>query len=114
MLQRALHTVKGSARMAGAMRLGQHAHDIETQIENMVHAGTSTPAAFDELIANYDLALAMFEQLQNPGAAQVPAAAGTSAAAATPRASTATAAVSHQARVWLALFTRQRSKQPSM
>jgi HPt (histidine-containing phosphotransfer) domain-containing protein len=31
--------VKGSARMAGAMRLGQHCHEIETHIENMVHAG---------------------------------------------------------------------------
>ena len=71
MLQRALHTVKGSARMAGAMRLGQHAHDIETQIENMVHAGTTTPAAFDELLANYDHALALFELLQNPGGTAV-------------------------------------------
>jgi chemosensory pili system protein ChpA (sensor histidine kinase/response regulator) len=78
-LLRILHTVKGSARMAGAMRLGQHTHDIETQIENMVHAGTSTPAAFDELMANYDHALLLFEQLQNP---VDPAAAA--AAAATP------------------------------
>ena len=65
-LQRALHTVKGSARMAGAMRLGQHTHELETQIENMVHAGTTTPAAFDELLANYDGALLLFEQLQQP------------------------------------------------
>ncbi|MCC2956686.1 Hpt domain-containing protein [Massilia sp. IC2-477] len=65
-LQRALHTVKGSARMAGAMRLGQHTHELETQIENMVHAGTTTPAAFDELLANYDSALLLFEQLQRP------------------------------------------------
>jgi chemosensory pili system protein ChpA (sensor histidine kinase/response regulator) len=65
-LQRALHTVKGSARMAGAMRLGQHTHELETQIENMVHAGTTTPAAFDELLANYDQALLLFEQLQQP------------------------------------------------
>ena len=65
-LLRALHTVKGSARMAGAMRLGQHTHDIETQIENMVHAGTSTRAAFDELLANYDHALLLLEQLQQP------------------------------------------------
>jgi|GEM_PF-5720561 len=75
MLQRALHTVKGSARMAGAMRLGQHAHDIETQIENMVHAGTTTPAAFDELLANYDHALMLFEQLHNPAGAAASAAA---------------------------------------
>lgn len=67
-MQRALHTVKGSARMAGAMRLGQHAHELETQIENMVHAGTSTlaPTAFDELLANYDGAMLLFEQLQQP------------------------------------------------
>ena len=67
-LLRLLHTVKGSARMAGAMRLGQHTHDIETQVENMVHAGTTTPAAFDELMANYDHALLLFEQLQSPAA----------------------------------------------
>ncbi|WP_288381450.1 Hpt domain-containing protein [uncultured Massilia sp.] len=72
-LQRALHTVKGSARMAGAMRLGQHTHELETQIENMVHAGTTTPAAFDELLANYDQALLLFEQLQQPAQAPVDA-----------------------------------------
>ncbi|MBC7456379.1 MAG: Hpt domain-containing protein [Massilia sp.] len=82
-LLRALHTVKGSARMAGAMRLGQHAHEIETQIENMVHAGTSTPAAFDELLANYDHALALLDQLQQPatGAGVAAGAAAESAAA---------------------------------
>jgi chemosensory pili system protein ChpA (sensor histidine kinase/response regulator) len=67
-LLRALHTVKGSARMAGAMRLGQHTHALETQIENMLHAGTTNPAAFDELLANYDQALLLFEQLQQPEA----------------------------------------------
>ncbi|MFL6706807.1 MAG: Hpt domain-containing protein [Massilia sp.] len=91
-LLRTLHTVKGSARMAGAMRLGQHTHDIETHIENMVHAGTSTPAAFDELLANYDHAMLLFEQLQNPGAAAAAAAAiAPVAAAATTSAPSATA-----------------------
>ncbi|HEU4375466.1 MAG TPA: Hpt domain-containing protein, partial [Telluria sp.] len=74
-LLRTLHTVKGSARMAGAMRLGQHTHEIETQIENMVHAGTSTPAAFDDLLANYDHALLLLEQLQRPAPAAPAAAA---------------------------------------
>ncbi|MYM93689.1 hybrid sensor histidine kinase/response regulator [Duganella vulcania] len=69
-LLRLLHTVKGSARMAGAMRLGQHAHEIETHIENMVHAGSATPQAFDELLAHYDHALLLFEQLQHPDALQ--------------------------------------------
>jgi len=74
-MQRALHTVKGSARMAGAMRLGQHAHELETQIENMVHAGTRAlaPTAFDELLANYDGAMLLFEQLQQPVDAAQPA-----------------------------------------
>ncbi|MRW92738.1 response regulator [Duganella sp. FT80W] len=67
-LLRLLHTVKGSARMAGAMRLGQHCHEIETHIENMVHAGSATPQAFDELLAHYDHALLLFEQLQHPDA----------------------------------------------
>ena len=87
-LQRALHTVKGSARMAGAMRLGQHTHELETQIENLVHAGTTSPAAFEELLANYDQALLLFEQLQQPRtaaqAAAVVEAAATPAAAEQP------------------------------
>ena len=74
-LLRALHTVKGSARMAGAMRLGQHTHALETQIENMLHAGTTSAAAFDELLANYDQAQLLFEQLQQPAAAPEPASA---------------------------------------
>jgi chemosensory pili system protein ChpA (sensor histidine kinase/response regulator) len=72
-LLRALHTTKGSARMAGAMRLGQHAHEIETHIENMLHAGSATPQAFEELLAHYDHALLLFEQLQHPEAAHAAA-----------------------------------------
>ncbi len=82
-LQRVLHTVKGSARMAGAMRLGQHAHEIETHIENMVHAGSASQHSFDELMAHYDHALLLFEQLQNPEA-YAAAMAAAQAAAATP------------------------------
>src|SRR5690606_11509530 len=36
---RTLHSVKSSARMAGAMMLGQHLHEMETRIENITHAG---------------------------------------------------------------------------
>ena len=82
-LLRLLHTVKGSARMAGAMRLGQHSHEIESQIENMVHAGTTTAAAFDEVLANYDHAVLLFDQLQNPAAASVAAQPHAAAGAAT-------------------------------
>ncbi|MFC5511829.1 Hpt domain-containing protein [Massilia jejuensis] len=79
-LLRTLHTVKGSARMAGAMRIGQHTHELETQVENMVHAGTTAPAAFDELMASYDTALALFEQLVEPAPATGPEAAASEAA----------------------------------
>ena len=83
-LLRTLHTVKGSARMAGAMRIGQHTHELETQVENMVHAGTTAPAAFDELMANYDTALALFEQLVQPAQALEPEAPAAEANAAAP------------------------------
>jgi chemosensory pili system protein ChpA (sensor histidine kinase/response regulator) len=85
-LLRTLHTVKGSARMAGAMRIGQHTHELETQVENMVHAGTTVPAAFDELMANYDTALALFEQLVQPAQALEPEAPANDAAPAAPAA----------------------------
>ncbi|MFA9216118.1 MAG: Hpt domain-containing protein [Sphingomonadaceae bacterium] len=83
-LLRVLHTVKGSARMAGAMRLGQHAHEIETHIENMVHAGSATPPAFEELLAHYDHALLLFEQLQHPASSESAAAMSTDASDAAP------------------------------
>jgi chemosensory pili system protein ChpA (sensor histidine kinase/response regulator) len=92
-LLRALHTVKGSARMAGAMRLGQHTHALETQIENMLHAGTTNPAAFDELLANYDQAQLLFEQLQQPAPAPGAAPAATEAAAVEPGAEPAAPAI---------------------
>ncbi|OON60651.1 hybrid sensor histidine kinase/response regulator [Massilia sp. KIM] len=72
-LLRALHTIKGSARMAGAMRLGQHIHELETEVEDMLQAGRPDPAAIDELLASYDQALLLFEQLQQPRAVQAQA-----------------------------------------
>ena len=50
-LSRLLHTVKGSARMAGAMSLGQHMHEMETRIENITHAGHPSNAALEDLLA---------------------------------------------------------------
>ncbi len=73
-LLRLLHTVKGSARMAGAMALGQHTHDMESQIENFMQAGVVPSVAIDSLLNRYDTATLMFEQLRNPAAAvQAPA-----------------------------------------
>lgn len=69
---RILHTVKGSARMAGAMLLGQHMHEMETRIENITHAGYPSAAAVEDLLARHDQGLQLFEQLQNPDAPQQP------------------------------------------
>ncbi|WP_293779483.1 Hpt domain-containing protein [uncultured Oxalicibacterium sp.] len=66
---RLLHTLKGSARMAGAMTLGQHFHEMESYIENAVHVGQPAALALDDLLWRYDQALQLFEQLQNGGAA---------------------------------------------
>ena len=38
-LERLLHTFKGSARMAGAMALGEVAHHMETRIESTLDEG---------------------------------------------------------------------------
>ncbi|RQO34957.1 hybrid sensor histidine kinase/response regulator [Herminiimonas sp. KBW02] len=74
-LARLLHTVKGSARMAGAMSLGQHMHEMETRIENITHAGHPSSAAIEDLLARYDQGLYLFEQLQSQNTAAAPAAA---------------------------------------
>lgn len=78
-LSRLLHTVKGSARMAGAMSLGQHMHEMETRIENITHAGHPSAAALEDLLARYDQGLYLFEQLQNRNT-DTPAAADAQAA----------------------------------
>ena len=50
---RALHTLKGSARLAGAMRLGEMAHRIESEIEFL---GTDAAASqdFEHLLNRFD------------------------------------------------------------
>ena len=60
-LKRTLHTLKGSARMAGAMRLGELAHLFETR---MVEAsGTPTPAMFDTFDEDLDDIAFLLERL---------------------------------------------------
>ncbi len=69
-LLRLLHTIKGSARMAGAMGLGQHMHEIETRIEQITRSGAPSSSAIEELLGRLDHGLYMFELLQNPDAAK--------------------------------------------
>jgi chemosensory pili system protein ChpA (sensor histidine kinase/response regulator) len=67
---RHLHTIKGSARMAGAMVLGQHMHEMESHIEVILQTGSSSRHTIDELLAHYDRGVQMFENLRNPQAQQ--------------------------------------------
>src|SRR3989475_2691998 len=53
-LRRGLHTLKGSARMAGAIRLGELTHIIESQIEAAIERGEFSAQLFDQLEAKMD------------------------------------------------------------
>lgn len=70
---RALHTLKGSARLAGALRLGEMAHRIESEIE---HLGSDAAATqeFEPLLTRFDAMQATFEDLRRAdvAAAAVP------------------------------------------
>src|SRR5207248_6133012 len=54
-VKRALHTLKGSARMAGAIRLGELTHLMESRIEFGLEAGDLSPGLFEDLQAHMDL-----------------------------------------------------------
>jgi chemosensory pili system protein ChpA (sensor histidine kinase/response regulator) len=72
-LMRALHTLKGSARMAGAIRLGELTHLMESRVEAAVQAETAPPELFEDLELKIDrLSLdldRMHESQAVPGAA---------------------------------------------
>ena len=53
-LRRGLHTLKGSARMAGAIRLGELTHIIESQIEEAIERGEFSAQLFDQLESKMD------------------------------------------------------------
>jgi chemosensory pili system protein ChpA (sensor histidine kinase/response regulator) len=67
-LQRVLHTLKGSARMAGAMALGELTHHMETRVENAMSVKTLPTTLFEELETSWDRMGLLFEQLQKPRA----------------------------------------------
>ncbi len=62
-LLRALHTLKGSARLAGAMRLGEMAHRLESAIEEL-DVDTVTSEQIDPTLARLDSLQANFEVLR--------------------------------------------------
>ena len=65
-LQRVLHTLKGSARMAGAMALGELTHHMETRVENAMSVKTLPISLFEELETSWDRMGFLFELLQKP------------------------------------------------
>ena len=65
-LQRLLHTLKGSARMCGAMALGELTHAMETKVENAMGLKSLPPTLFDELETSFDRMGVLYDQLQHP------------------------------------------------
>ena len=64
-LARALHTIKGSARMAGAMSLGALTHTLESQIEAAAQAGAPDVALIDEVQGAFDTIAQVIEHLRH-------------------------------------------------
>ncbi|RZL95829.1 MAG: response regulator [Variovorax sp.] len=60
---RTLHTLKGSARLAGAMRLGERAHRMESEIELLGSEGVAR-LSVDRLLARFDVLQATFDGLR--------------------------------------------------
>ncbi len=68
-LQRALHTLKGSARMAGAMGCGELLHSMEDRVDQAVAMKSGQPATIDGLEPSYDRTAMLIEHLRDPDAA---------------------------------------------
>ena len=71
-LQRDLHTLKGSARMAGAMGIGELTHSMESRIEQAVTQSTVGSGLIDGLETSYDRVAMLVDRLQR-GDFEVPA-----------------------------------------
>ena len=63
---RTLHTFKGGARLAGAMRLGEMAHRLETAIEHLVARAPDRGEDVEPLLARVDNMAAVFAMLCDP------------------------------------------------
>jgi len=68
---RVLHTIKGSARLAGALRLGELAHRLESRIADF-DAARSTPSDIDSTIHVFDQLQAIFDALGTTDIASKP------------------------------------------
>jgi len=61
---RALHTLKGSARIAGAQQISEQAHQMESDIESL-HDQAITGALLDQLEIQFDTIVDAIEQLRS-------------------------------------------------
>jgi len=67
---RTLHTLKGGARLAGAMRLGEMAHRLESRIERLLAQPAVEAADVEALQAHGDNLSQTFEALRAGGASE--------------------------------------------
>jgi chemosensory pili system protein ChpA (sensor histidine kinase/response regulator) len=79
-LQRLLHTVKGGARTAGLMRLGELSHNMETVVVDAIAANNADERFFEKLTAQFDRLATDIERLQHSEGAPVVAGAVPAAA----------------------------------
>jgi len=63
-IARLLHTFKGSARMAGAMNLGEATHMLEARVEEAMRAGSASPAFIEEIESGCDMLAQAVERLR--------------------------------------------------
>jgi chemosensory pili system protein ChpA (sensor histidine kinase/response regulator) len=70
-LRRSLHTLKGSARMAGAIRLGELCHVMESRIETALEAPELPADLFEELEERMDRLSADVERMRAAPAEKV-------------------------------------------
>ncbi|MGZ5226164.1 MAG: Hpt domain-containing protein [Burkholderiales bacterium] len=64
-LQRLLHTLKGSSRMAGAMAVGELTHRMETRVENGSRLAAVPESLHHELEASYDRLNELIDELHS-------------------------------------------------
>ncbi len=65
---RTLHTFKGGARLAGAMRLGEMAHRLESDVEALMAHAEVAPAQIDPLLVQTDALSMVYERMRRGGA----------------------------------------------
>ena len=83
-LRRLLHTLKGSARMAGAMALGESAHRMESRIERALALKGPDETLLEELEAAMDRMGVLLQQLRSAAEWPAPASALPAAVSALP------------------------------